>query len=60
MTENRMAEANEAEELTQLLLSLFDAAQQLPEGAERQNAFRTVDGFQKRLSGYLRPSLIAF
>jgi hypothetical protein len=50
-----MREHQELKELAQLLLCLFEAAKALPEGPERQGAFRKIDDFQRRLSGYLRP-----
>ena len=49
-------EASELKELVQLLLNLLEAAQRLPEGPERQSAFREIDGFQKRLARLVRRS----
>lgn len=41
---------HELQEMTQMLASLCQAAQRLPEGPERQNAIREIDGFQRRLA----------
>jgi hypothetical protein len=37
-----MPEADELKDMTTLLASLWEAAQRLPEGSERQDAFRQI------------------
>jgi hypothetical protein len=54
-----MSEYQELKELAQLLLNLFESAKGLPEGPERRLAFRKIDDFQRRLSGYLKPRSVA-
>ena len=49
-------EVSELKELTQLLLNLLEAAQRLPEGAERQSAFGKIADFQRRLATIIRRS----
>jgi len=46
----------ELKELAQLLLSLLDTAQRLPEGPERQTAINQIGSFQKRLAALIRQS----
>lgn len=52
----RVAEANEFKELVQLLLKLMETARQIPDGAERQSAFRMIDSFQSRLVQLIKRS----
>jgi hypothetical protein len=42
-------ETGELKELAQLLVTLFDAAQRLREGSERQEAINQIGGFHRRL-----------
>ncbi len=50
MSERKLPEINELKKLTQLLLNLFETAQRLPDGPERQAAFREINDFQTRLA----------
>jgi hypothetical protein len=45
-----MPEADELKDMTRLLTSLWEAAQRLPEGPDRQDAFSQIGGFQRRLA----------
>lgn len=47
-------QAREFEELAQLLQRLFETAERLPVGPERESAFRNVDGFRKRVATMMR------
>ncbi len=51
---NERPKASELNELAQLLSSLFEAAQQLPEGPERRSAIRMIDDFFRRLGTLVR------
>ncbi len=42
-------DTSELKELTQLLLSLLDTVERLPEGPERQTAINQIGSFQRRL-----------
>jgi hypothetical protein len=52
-----MPEADELNDMTRLLASLWEAAQQLPEGPERQNAFRQIGGFHRRVAALISRAL---
>jgi hypothetical protein len=52
-----MPEADELKDLTKLLASLWGAAQRLPEGSERQDAFRQIGSFQRRVAALIRRAL---
>jgi hypothetical protein len=43
-----ISEADKLQDIAQLLASLWEAAQRLPEGSERHDAFREIGSFQKR------------
>ena len=45
-----MSEADELKDMARLLASLWDAAQRLPEGSERQDAFKQIGSFQGRVA----------
>jgi hypothetical protein len=45
-----MPEADDLKDMTGLLASLREAAQRLPEGPERQDAFRQIGDFHRRLA----------
>ena len=45
-----MPEADELKDMTRLLASLWEAAQRLPEGSERQDAFRQIGSFHRRVA----------
>jgi hypothetical protein len=45
-----MPEADELKDLARLLTSLWEAAQRLPEGSERQDAFRQIGSFHRRVA----------
>ena len=49
-TVGRSSETHELQEMAQMLAVLREAAQRLPEGPERWNALREIDGFQRRLA----------
>ena len=48
-----MPEADELKDMTRLLASLWEAAQRLPEGSERQDAFRQIGSFQRRVAALI-------
>jgi hypothetical protein len=52
-----MPEADELKDMTRLLASLWEAAQRLPEGSERQDAFRQIGGFHKRVAALISRAL---
>ena len=52
-----MPEADELKDMTRLLASLWEAAQRLPEGSERQDAFRQIDGFHRRVAALIARTL---
>jgi hypothetical protein len=45
-----MSDADELKDMAQLLASLWEAAQRLPEGSERQEAFRQIGSFHRRVA----------
>ena len=48
-----MSEADELKDIARLLVSLWEAAQRLPEGPERQDAFRQIGGFHRRVAALI-------
>ena len=52
-----MSEADELEDLARLLASLWETAQRLPEGSERQDAFRQIGRFHKRVAALVTRAL---
>jgi hypothetical protein len=52
-----MSEADELKDMARLLASLWEAAQRLPEGAERQDAFRQIGGFHSRVAAVVTRAL---
>jgi hypothetical protein len=52
-----MPEADELKDMTRLLASLWEAAQRLPEGSERQDAFRQIGSFHRRVAGLITHAL---
>jgi hypothetical protein len=48
-----MPEADELKDMTRVLASLWEAAQQLPEGSERQDAFRQIGSFHRRVAALI-------
>ena len=52
-----MSEADELKDMTRLLASLWEAAQRLPEGSERQDAFRQIGGFHRRVAALIARAL---
>jgi hypothetical protein len=48
-----MPEADELKDMTRLLAGLWEAAQRLPEGPERQDAFRQIGGFHRRVAALI-------
>ena len=53
-SEVEISETDKLNEIVQLLASLWEGAQRLPEGSERQGALRQVGGFQKRVAVLIR------
>jgi hypothetical protein len=49
-----ISETDKLNEIVQLLASLWEAAQRLPEGSERQGVLRQIGGFQKRVAALIR------
>ena len=47
-------EINKIQEIVTMLANLRDAAHQLPEGTERQNALREIKGYQIRIAAFVR------
>jgi hypothetical protein len=45
-----MPEADELIDMMRLLASLWEAAQHLPEGSSRQDAFRQIGSFHRRVA----------
>ena len=52
-----MSEADELKDMTRLLASLWEAAQRLPEGSERQDAFRQIGSFHRRVAALIARAL---
>ena len=52
-----MPEADELKDMTRLLASLWEAAQRLPEGSERQDAFRQIGSFHRRVAALITRAL---
>jgi hypothetical protein len=52
-----MSEADGLKDMTRLLASLWEAAQRLPEGSERQDAFRQIGSFQRRVAALIARAL---
>ena len=48
-----MSETDELQDMTKLLASLWEAAQRLPEGSERQDAFRQIGSFHRRVAALI-------
>lgn len=46
------SEADDLSDLARLLVGLWEAARQLPEGSERQNAFVQIESFQRRMAAF--------
>ena len=44
-----MPEFNDLIDMARLLVNLWEAAQRLPDGSERRDAFRQISGFQSRV-----------
>jgi hypothetical protein len=49
-----MAETDRLKEIVQLQARLWEAAQRLPEGSERQDVLRQIGGFQRRIAAFIR------
>ncbi|MGY3638342.1 hypothetical protein [Bradyrhizobium sp. Lot33] len=52
-----MPEFNELIDMARLLVNLWEAAQRLPDGSERREAFRQISGFQRRLAALVTRDL---
>jgi hypothetical protein len=47
-------EISKLQEIVTLLANLLDTAHRLPEGMERQNAFREIGAYQIRLAAFIQ------
>lgn len=47
------SDADELKDIARLLASLWEAAQRLPEGSERQDAFRQIGNFHRRVAALI-------
>ena len=56
MNQHRVPEISELKELAQLLGSLLETAERLPEGAERQAALEQIADFERRLAAFIPQS----
>jgi hypothetical protein len=54
-----MSEADELKGIARLLVDLWEAAQRLPEGSERQDAFRQINNFHGRVTALVTQALKA-
>jgi hypothetical protein len=52
-----MPETDELKDMTRLLVSLWEAAQRLPEGSERQDAYRQIGSFHRRVAALIARAL---
>lgn len=52
-----MPEADELKDMKRLLASLWETAQLLPEGSERQDAFRQIGSFQRQVAALISRTL---
>jgi hypothetical protein len=52
-----MPEFNELIDMARLLVNLWEAAQRLPEGSERQDAFRQIGSFHRRVAALVTRAL---
>jgi hypothetical protein len=50
-------EADELKDMARLLANLWEAAQRLPEGTERQDAFRQIGSFHWRVAALVTRAL---
>jgi hypothetical protein len=48
---------DQLKDIALLLASLWEAAQRLPEGSERQDAFREINSFQRRVAALVTRAL---
>ena len=53
-----ISEIDKLKETVQLLASLWEAAQLLPEGSDRQDALEQIGGFQRRVEAFVRRSAL--
>jgi hypothetical protein len=51
------SEADELKDMARLLANLWEAAQRLPEGTERQDAFRQIGSFYWRVAALVTRAL---
>ena len=52
-----MPEFNDLIDMARLLVNLWEAAQRLPEGSERQDAFRQIGSFHRRVAALVTRAL---
>lgn len=52
-----MPEFNDLIDMARLLVNLWEAAQRLPDGSERRDAFRQISGFQTRVAALVTRAL---
>jgi hypothetical protein len=49
-----ISESDKLKEIVQLLVSLWEAAERLPEGSGRQDALRQIGSFERRMVAFIR------
>jgi hypothetical protein len=54
-----ISEADELKDIVRLLVSLWEAAQRLPQGSEREDAFRQIGSFHVRVAALVSRALQA-
>ena len=54
---NKAPELSELQELTQLLMILFESATRLPPGPEKQAAIRTINQYQERIAAFVHEAV---
>jgi hypothetical protein len=52
-----ISEIEKLKETVRLLAGLWEAAQRLPEGLDRQDALDQIGGFQRRVEAFIRRSI---
>ena len=52
-----ISEADELKDMARLLASLWEASQQFPDGSERQDAFRQIGSFHRRVAALIARAL---
>lgn len=52
-----ISETDKLQDMARMLVSLWEAAQRLPEGSERQDAFRQIGSFHRRVAALVARAL---